>query len=72
MISLPSCALFDVKERIIYEPVEVPVTVETVNIVKQSHQCKELNDAEITTWSDLLIAYNELTKDQEICLLSLD
>ena len=72
VISLSSCSLFDVKERIVYEPVEVPVTVETVKIVKQSHQCEKLNDAEITTWSDLLIAYNELTKDHEICLLSLD
>lgn len=72
MISLQSCALFDVKERIVYEPVEVPVIVETVKIVKQSHQCKEINDVEIVTWSELLIAYNQLTKDQEICLLSLD
>lgn len=72
VISLQSCGLFDVKERVVYEPVEVPVIVETVKIVKQSHQCKELNDPEIITWSELLIAYNELTKDQEICILSLD
>ena len=72
MIFLPSCALFDVKERIIYKTIEVPVTIETVKIIKQSHQCKEMNDDKIITWSDLLIAYNKLTKDQEICLLSLD
>jgi hypothetical protein len=59
------------KPIIEYRDIEVPVPVEVVKVVKQSHSCIQPNP-EFKTWGELLIAYRKLQNAFDVCLMSLE
>lgn len=68
-IFLQSCST--TKERIVYKTIDVPVAVETVKYIKQDHHCLQPVNNKIITWGDLLIAYKEMDKAFNLCIVSL-
>lgn len=55
-----------------YETIEIPVPVETITIIKQSHRCQVPEGYPLLTYGDYIVAYHILVNALDLCLESLE